>query len=89
MLYEVITRVTALYRSRGYLVARAYVPRQDASTGTLTIRVLVGQYGKVSVRNSSLVNDARIEGYFSRLGQGNAVHRDDLERAMLLVGDVV
>src|SRR5262245_8740259 len=34
-------RVTALYRSRGYMVARAYVPRQDATSGTLTLRVVV------------------------------------------------
>lgn len=81
-------RITALYRDRGYLVARAYVPKQDASGGTLTIRVLVGRYGKVSIKNQSLVGDERIAGYFASLKPEAAVSRDDLEHAMLLVGDL-
>jgi len=81
-------RITALYRDRGYLVARAYVPKQDASGGTLTIRVLVGRYGKVSIKNQSLVGDGVIAGYFSRLQAEAAVSRDELEHAMLLVGDL-
>lgn len=81
-------RVTALYRSRGYLVARAYVPRQDASSGTLTIRVIVGKYGKVSVTNQSDVRDGQIAGYFDVLSGDIAVSRDELERAMLLVSDL-
>jgi hemolysin activation/secretion protein len=81
-------RITALYRERGYLVARAYVPKQDASGGTLTIRVLVGHYGKVSIKNQSLVRDAVVEPYFAPLSGESAVARADLERAMLLVSDL-
>lgn len=81
-------RITALYRDRGYLVARAYVPKQDASGGTLTIRVLVGHYGKVSIRNQSLVSDGRVAGYFSKLKPEAAVSRAELEHAMLLVNDL-
>jgi hemolysin activation/secretion protein len=81
-------KITALYRSRGYLVARAYVPRQDASAGTLVIRVLVGTYGKLAFKNRSLVRDGTIGGVFAPLQAGKAVSREDLERAMLLVGDM-
>jgi hemolysin activation/secretion protein len=81
-------RITALYRNRGYLVARAYVPRQDASGGTLTIQIVTGQYGKVSTHNQSLVRDGQIEGYFAGLARNKAVSRAELERAMLLVGDL-
>lgn len=81
-------RITALYRERGYLVARAYVPKQDASSGTLTIRVLVGRYGKVSITNRSLVGDGVIAGYFGKLQPEAAVSRSALEHAMLLVGDL-
>lgn len=81
-------RVTALYRSRGYLVARAWVPRQDASGGTLTLRIVVGRYGKVSLRNASLVRDRQVAGYFAGLQGDKPVTRDELERAMLLVGDL-
>lgn len=81
-------RITVLYRSRGYLVARAYVPKQDASGGTLTIRVLVGHYGKVSITNRSLVGDGVIGGYFGNLKPEGAVSRAELEHVMLLVGDL-
>ncbi|MDR0634005.1 MAG: hypothetical protein LBF91_03410 [Azoarcus sp.] len=81
-------RITALYRERGYLVARAWVPRQDASGGTLTIRIIVGKYGKRTLRNTSRVRDSQIEGHFAALEDGAAVRRDELERAMLLVSDL-
>ena len=81
-------RITAVYRDRGYLVARAYVPKQDASDGTLTIRVVIGRYGKVSIRNQSLVGDEPITGYFAGLKPDTAVSRSELEHSMLLVSDL-
>ena len=85
---QAASAVTALFRQRGYLVARAYVPKQDASAGTLTIRVIVGQYGKVSIQNHSRVRDERVAGYFSAFGGERAITRADLERVMLLVNDL-
>ena len=85
---EAAARLTALYRGRGYLVARAYVPRQDASSGVLTIRIIVGKYGKLTLDNQSLVDDDWLLGSFAALQGENAVSRADLERAMLLVDDM-
>ena len=81
-------QVTALYRARGYLVARAWVPQQDARAGTLTLRIVVGRYGRVAVANRSLVADRRIDAYFADLAGNRPVTRDALERDMLLVGDL-
>lgn len=81
-------RITALYRERGYLVARAYVPRQDARSGVLTIRVLVGKYGKFSLKNQSLVSDGMVERVFAPLRDDEAIARAGLERSMLLVSDL-
>jgi hemolysin activation/secretion protein len=86
---EAAGKLTALYRSRGYLVARAYVPRQDASGGTLRIRVLVGRYGRFSLRNQSLVRDGLLNRIFAPLATSQApVTRADLERSMLTVSDM-
>lgn len=81
-------RVTQLYRDQGYLVARAYVPRQDARNGVLTMQIVAGRYGKVAVRNQSLVDDARIERHFGGLLPQRPVTRAELEEAMLRVGDL-
>jgi hemolysin activation/secretion protein len=85
---EAAARLTALYRSRGYLVARAYVPRQDATSGVLTIRIIVGKYGKFTLDNKSLVNDGLLLGAFASLQGESAVSRDEIERAMLLIDDM-
>lgn len=86
---EAAGRITELYRSRGYLVARAYVPRQDASGGTLTIRVLVGRYDKFSLKNESFVRDGLLGRVFAPLCERQGpVSRADLERAMLTVSDM-
>ncbi|MFA6094974.1 MAG: POTRA domain-containing protein [Candidatus Paceibacterota bacterium] len=85
---QAAAELTALYRSRGYLVARAYVPKQDATSGILTIRIIVGKYGKFTLDNQSLVNSNLLLGHFALLPEHHAVSRDDLERAMLLVDDL-
>jgi hemolysin activation/secretion protein len=86
---EAAGKITSLYRSRGYSVARAYVPRQDASSGTLRIRVLVGRYGRFTLKNQSLVHDGLLKRVFAPLAASQgAVTRADLERAMLTVSDM-
>ena len=84
---EAAVKLTALYRKRGFLVARAYVPKQDATSGVLTIRIIVGKYGKFTLDNQSLVRDSLLLGNFASLQGNDAVSRVDLERAMLLIDD--
>ncbi len=80
--------ITALYRSNGFPVARAYVPRQDAREGTLTLRVLVGHYGRVTLKNQSRVDDRVLSLRLSPLAEDAPVSSAALERAMLLTGDL-
>ncbi len=81
-------KLTGLYRSRGYLVARAYVLRQDATSGVLTIRIIVGKYGELTLKNESLVSNDKLLNIFTPLQEEKAISRNDLERAMLLVDDM-
>jgi hemolysin activation/secretion protein len=88
-LEEAVNQVSELYRQRGYPVARAYLPRQQAADGLITLRLLVGAYGAASLENASLVNDGRIAATLgNNLPQGRPVRRADLERAVLLLGDL-
>src|SRR5262249_13678695 len=41
-IYEAADRITTLYRDKGYMVAKAYVPAQDARRGVLRIKVVLG-----------------------------------------------
>lgn len=85
---QAAARITGLYRTRGYLLARAYVPRQDASGGILLLRVVPGAFGKLTLKNHSLVRDPSILSMFAPLQAETAVTLANLERAMLNVGDL-
>src|SRR5262245_43306334 len=88
-IYEAADKVTTLYRNQGYLVAKVYVPAQDARSGKLKLKLVPGAYGTIATKNESLVRDSYLQGVVDRALAGSAyIHRDGLERAMLLMSDL-
>lgn len=85
---EAAALVTKVYQEQGYILTRAYIPQQDASGGILTIGILVGRYGDIMIDNESLVTDSFIQNFFNGLEPGEVAMRNDLERKLLLVGDL-
>ena len=80
-------RITKHYRSRGYFVARAYIPAQEISSGTVRIRVVEGNYGQFHLKNQSLVRDDIVQGMLDDVKSADIVSLDTLERAMLIIND--
>lgn len=75
-------RVTRHYREHGYLVARAWLPPQDISNGTVTIAVLEGQLGQVQVSDGAgMAKNATAP--LHRLQPGDAVNGPIFESALL------
>jgi hemolysin activation/secretion protein len=89
-IYEAADKVTLLFREHGYLVAKAYVPVQDARSGSLTFKLVPGRYGQVALKNQSLVRDSVLRGVIDRqqVKTGDLIEQDTLERAMLLTSDL-
>jgi hemolysin activation/secretion protein len=86
---EAANRITVYCRAQGYLVARAYVPKQNVQNGLLLIRVIAGQYGKFQMKNNSFVKDASLQAIFDATKENvSIVNRDGLERSMLLASDM-
>lgn len=86
---EAANKLTLYLRDKGYLVAKAYVPRQDATSDILTIRIVLGTYGKFSLKNTSHVRDFLPEGVFERVkGTSPVVTANSLERAIMLVREM-
>jgi hemolysin activation/secretion protein len=81
-------RITAFYRQHGYFVARAYLPPQDVSRHVVTIAVVEGTYGKVTLRNTSRLSDgvalARLDG----LDGTGPIELAPLESRLLLLSDL-
>jgi hemolysin activation/secretion protein len=83
---QIVYRVTRYYRSSGYTVAKAYLPKQDASDGVVEIRVALGSYGNITIKNRSRLRDSVVKGEFQYLKNNSpAVTAQGLERAILLV----
>lgn len=81
-------RITALYRRRGYLLARAYVPAQTVRNGEVTLAVLEARYGKVTLDNSSTTSDRPLKATLSALQSGAPVSEAALDRTLLLLSDI-
>lgn len=91
-LKSLVGKVTAYLRSKGWLLARAYLPQQDLSSGILTIGIVQGKSdGSIQIHRDSTV---RIENYklqgIANKGAipGEPVNQDRLERAILLENDL-
>ncbi|TFY96588.1 ShlB/FhaC/HecB family hemolysin secretion/activation protein [Ramlibacter humi] len=82
-------RITQHYRERGYILARAYVPPQDIADGRIRIAVVEGRYGAIQVANQSRVREATLERYVDRAHLGEVVNEDALNRALLVLREVV
>lgn len=86
-LRQLAERITDHYRRSGYPFARAFLPQQVITDGVLTIEILEGRYGNISVEgNADLVSAA--QGFLKPLQPGNMIEQGTLERSMLLLDDM-
>ena len=81
-------KITDLYNRSGYFVAQAYLPPQDIKDGAVTIAVIEGRYGKISLDNQTNVSDRVINDVLDGLNSGDPVVTDPLERRLLIISDI-
>ena len=88
-LNELTSKITKLYREKGYFVARAYLPQQNilANGNVLEIAIIEGNYGEFHLENDSLVKDSVVQGMLDDIKAANIVSTRTLERAMLIIND--
>ena len=82
------SKITALYNRSGYFVAQAYLPPQDIKDGVVTIAVIEGRYGKISLDNKTNVSDRVINDVLGGLDSGDPVTTAPLERRLLIISDI-
>jgi len=81
-------RISHFYNAHGYFVAQAYIPAQDIAEGSVTIAVIEGRYGQITLQNESLVHDGLARGILSGLKPGDLVTAAPLQRRLLLLSDL-
>ncbi len=87
-LNQIAAVITQYFRERGYLVAQAYLPPQEIVQGRVEIAVVIGSYGDILLKNNSAAEDEAIKRQLAGLHPGAYVNNRDLERAVLLAGDL-
>ena len=87
-LRSMAAKIADHYHRNGYFVAQAYLPAQDIKNGVVTIAVIEGQYGKVTVRNDSNLSDSLANGLLDGVNSGDTVAIAPLETRLLLLSDV-
>ncbi|WP_426210097.1 ShlB/FhaC/HecB family hemolysin secretion/activation protein [Massilia sp. TWP1-3-3] len=86
-LVRMAARIADRYHRDGYLLAQAYLPAQDINNGAVTIAVLEGTYGKVTIRNRSALSDRVVQRQLEGLRSGDTVTRAPLDHRLLLLSD--
>lgn len=82
------SRIADYYHRNGYFVAQAYLPAQDIKDGIVTIAVIDGHYGKVTLNNQTNVSDQLANGLLGGLNSGDPVASAPLENRLLLLSDL-
>ena len=81
--------ITEYYREKGWL-ARVFLPQQDITEGTVTIRIMEAKLGGIQIDNKSKrVSDARVEKWvYGRIPHASELSLEELDRAILTLNDL-
>jgi hemolysin activation/secretion protein len=86
--YQLASKVTAAYRSEGYILARAVVPTQTIGNGVLNIKVIEGFIDKVKVEGDAGGARSLLEEHGKRIAAIRPLTSKVLERELLLAQDL-
>ena len=67
MIETVADKITNFYRERGFILAKAYIPKQQVRKGIVTLTLLLGMLGETDVKNNSMYNADYIKSAFDDL----------------------
>lgn len=81
-------KIADYYHRNGYFVAQAYLPAQDIKNGSVTIAVIDGQYGQITLHNQTGLSDHLASGILDGLHSGDPVTSEPLESRLLMLSDL-
>jgi hemolysin activation/secretion protein len=79
-------KIDELYAKNGFFLARAYPPPQEMKEGILTIEVIEGKLGKISIEGNRYYTESFIRSYFASL-LGKTLCDKEFMRALLLLNE--
>lgn len=88
-LQEAAAKISNLYQAKGYLLVKAYIPKQNFADKTASIKVLEGRVGQVIVKGEHpYYSDDFIKKHFTDLLRTDQIFdQAKLERAVLVLNE--
>lgn len=87
-LRDMADRIADHYHRDGYFAAQAYLPAQDIVEGVVSIEVMEGRYGRISLNNQTNVSDGLANGLLDGVSEGDLIAAAPLENRLLLLSDL-
>lgn len=87
MIEKVADTITQYYRERGFILAKAYIPKQHVRDGVVNLTVLMGDLGEVTVENNQYYHDSTIERLFDGVVD-KPVKASVIEERLFFVNDL-
>lgn len=78
--------ITRFYRKRGFVLAKAYIPKQRVRDGVVNLTLLLGMLGEVSVSGNQLYNSKSLQSVFSGLLAQPVINKT-VEESLYLIND--
>lgn len=87
MIETVADTITQFYRERGFILAKAYIPKQKVRDGVVNLTLLLGELGEVEIEDSKRVSTRLIKNTFN-----NDIHKPvanwKIDEALYLINDI-
>ena len=87
MIETVADTITRYYRERGFILAKAYIPKQHVRDGVVTITLLLGNLGEVDVQNNKKYSSRIINRVFDS-SLSKPVLSERVEENIYLINDL-
>jgi len=82
----VANTITQFYRERGFVLAKAYIPKQQVREGIVNLTLLLGMLGDVKVNGNKMYKENRISSVFDNM-VGKPITNAEIEERLYLIND--
>ena len=86
--FRIADKITAKYRSDGYILSRAIVPPQTIEDGTVRIKIIEGFINEVRIEGEFSERQPLLNAYADKITSSRPLSIKDLERYLLLIRDL-
>lgn len=83
---SIADKITQFYRERGFILAKAYIPKQEVRDGIVTLTLLLGMLGDIAVSNNNIYGDTTISSVFDSM-LTKPVTSSQIEENLYLIND--